>query len=276
MKHLFSSIELFQEQIFIGSLLGLFLSTIGIFLLLKNMAFMGITISQVLTAILAIFLFFQIEGDYFSLVGSIGFIFPMLYYITKVDEKKDTILGILFVSSTSISQLLLATGGNVQNHILHNFFGDILTSSIGFFSFGGVLVVCSYLVFILLYRRIQMFFFDSEEYIASGRTRSIELIFLVIVSCILTVSVKLFGSFYSSAQLIIPGFISLMFFSSMRSVFLFAGLISITATILGFGISLIEFKFGNGTFFPTSSVIVTILAIFSFCSIIIRRLFYLK
>ncbi|MDX1961283.1 MAG: hypothetical protein SFU98_22130 [Leptospiraceae bacterium] len=62
----------------------------------------------------------------------------------------------------------------------------------------------------------------------------------------------------------------------MRSVFLFAGLISITATILGFGISLIEFKFGNGTFFPTSSVIVTILAIFSFCSIIIRRLFYLK
>jgi len=276
LENLFNSLDIFLPKIFLGSILGVILSCLGVILVLRNMAFFCITLSQIATTSYAFILFFGIHGEYSVLLLSLITMTPLLYLSSK-SQKTDTLLGVLFVLFGATSQLILSLGGSVKNHLLNAYFGDILTSEIEVFSVSFLLCVFSFLVFIYYYKKILFFSFDEDEYLVRNHTSKIDLIFLIIVIISLSVSVHLLGSFYSSAQILIPGFTGLFLFRSMKSIFIFSIFLSLFSSFLGFFISLLGFEFrGELIYFPTSSLIVCILGGISFFLILIKKLKSMK
>lgn len=272
MENLITSIDLFLPQILLGSIMGIILSALGVIMVLRNLSFFGITLSQVATTSLAFTLFLGLENELFILLLS-SFILIPIGYISGFKEKADIFLGILFVGFGALSQILVTFGGNVQNHLLQAYFGDILTSQVSLNSFSFYLALLSFFIFIILYKKILFYSFDPGEYVTRKEMRYIDLYFLAIITICLSVSVRLLGSFYSVAQLLIPAFTCISIFRSMKLVFLFSGILSVLATIGGFIFSLYGIQKGNELIYlPTSSTIVLVLILISLILFLLNKI----
>jgi ABC-type Mn2+/Zn2+ transport system permease subunit len=269
---LISNFHLFLPQIILGTLLGVLLSNLGILLVLRKMSFFGVTLSQVSTFSFALVLFLGYKGEFLPILFSIFFLVPVFYLTQSSKSKSDTILAILFVGFGSLSQILLSFGGNVQNHLLTAYFGDILTSEIKLQSFMILLIAINIILFIVFFHKILFLSFDPDEYKVRGNPKLIELLFFAIITSILSVSVNLLGSFYSAAQLIIPAFTALYLTRSLGLALSVAGILSFLSTLLGFSFSLLGWDWkGELIYFPTSSTIVVILIFMSLSLITFKK-----
>ncbi len=264
--------ELFLPQLIIGSIIGALLSVIGILLVLRNMTFFGVTLSQGVSFSVAFSLFMSWENEIAPILLSMLLIFPMLLLKKNSMIKEEVILGILFVFFASLSQVLLALGGNVQNHLLASYFGDILTSQVKLNSISVWLAVLSFFVYLSLFRRFLFLSFDKEEYrIQIGNSILYEIIFYSILCIAVTVAVNLLGSFYSIAHMLIPVFTLLPFVRSTKSLALFCILFSLFGSIGGFLLSLTGIKYhGEDIYFPTSSLIILFMCFLSFVTLLIK------
>lgn len=260
------SFEFFLPQMFFGIFLGVLLSLFGSFLVLRNMAFFGVTLSQVVTTGVALSLFLGVEGEWFAILASIFILAPLVGMQQKERKHQDTLLGILFVFFASFSQFLLSLGGNVKNQIMAAFFGDILTNRAESLFFHFAVMVACFMVFVFFYNKFLFLSFDRDEF--AVRRNSIllyEILFYAIAVVLLSIGVHMLGSFYATAHLLIPAYTALVFVRSMGGLLLLGAIFSAFATILGFTLSLIGFEYnGEVVYFPTSSTIVVVLAMMGF------------
>lgn len=274
MQEILTSIEFFLPQIIIGTVLGIVLSFLGVILVLRNMAFFGVTLSQVVTSSVALSLFFGFQEDYVPILFSTIFMVSLL--LIKQDESRpaDTMLGIVFVTFSAFSQFLLSLGGNVKNHLMSAYFGDILTSQVKLNSPGFIMVIISLVLFFIYYKKILFLSFDRDEFsVRKLGTTQVDFIYYLITTISLSVSVNLLGSFYSIAHLLIPVYVGLIFARSMGFLFIFSGIFSILSTITGFVLSLKGVTIREETiYFPTSSTIVVFMAIIAFAILLSYRL----
>jgi len=220
-------------------------------------------------------LFMAWENELAPILLSMLLIFPMLLLRKSNMMKEEVILGILFVFFASLSQVLLALGGNVQNHLLASYFGDILTSQVKLNSLSVWLALFSFFVYIALFRRFLFLSFDREEYrIQIGNPVIYDTIFYMILSVAVTVAVNLLGSFYSIAHMLIPVFTLLPFVRSTKILAILCILFSILGTAGGFLLSLTGINYhGEEIYFPTSSLIILFLCLLSFSMFLFRSLF---
>ncbi len=254
------SLMFFLPQLALGIILGIIISFLGVIIVLRKMAFFGVTLSQIVSSCVAIALFFDLRNDLVIILLSSLFLVPLLL-LSRNQTYLDSKLGIIFVSFTALSQLLLSLGGNVKNHLMAAYFGDILTSQVKIFSLTFAIVVLCFIAFIIFYQKILFFSFDEDEFrVRKLSVNLTEISFYLILTIAISISVNLLGSFYSIAHLLIPVFTALSIAKSMRFLFIFSGIFSGVATFLGFNLSLFPFSRGGELlYFPTSSVIVSIM-----------------
>ena len=216
------TIEFFLPQILLGTVLGGLISILGVVLVLKKKAFFGITVSQVISSSVALGLFFGLSNEILTLGITILILIPLIYFL-KLNDSDDTILGIVFVGFTAFTQLLLNMGGNVKNHIMAAYFGDILTSSVKFkIEIIGILII-AVLIYILIYKKILFLSFDRDEYITRyGSPIRLEILYYLTIITVISITVNLLGSFYSIAHLLIPCFAGLQFARSMKFLLIFS------------------------------------------------------
>lgn len=274
MTNLLSNWELFYPQLILGCLLGGVLSSMGILLVLRKLTFFGVTLSQGVSFSVAICLFFGLKGEIYPILFSSLFILPLLTFRKIRSVREDVVLGILFVFFASASQLLLSLGGNVQNHLLSAYFGDILTSQVRLNSISIVIVGFSFFLFLSFFRRFLFISFDPDEYkIQVGASLYFDFLFFLILSATLSVAVNLLGTYYSVAHLLIPVFTFLGLIRSLRLLTIFCFLFSILATMIGFSLSLFGMDYhGELIYFPTSSTIVIVLIGLSLIVFILSKL----
>ncbi len=268
-----TTLKFFLPQLILGTLLGSMIAAMGVILVLRKKAFFGITVSQVISSSMAISLFLGIQNELFSLFFSCIIFIPLLF-IFNLSEAEDTVLGIIFVSFTAFTQILLNFGGNVKNHIMSAYFGDILTSQVKLnFTILSIFIFCL-ILFVYFYPRILFLSFDRDEYIVRyGNPFLIEFSFYFCMTLIISISVNILGSFYSVAHLLLPAFVGLFFARSMKFLFLFSIFFSIVFTVAGFILSLQGFQYqGNEIYLPTSSAIISLMSISSIILILIRKL----
>lgn len=273
MNEFLNTISFFYPQILLGSVLGALIASFGIIIVLRRMAFFGVTLSQVVTSSVAVSLFFGIQGELFVILLSCLFLIPLLVLYQSENTGGDTILGILFVSFTAISQLLLSLGGNVKNNLMSAYFGDILTSQVKLNFTSITILLLAILVFILIYPRILFLSFDENEFrVRKFSPKATELAFYILMTVTISVCVNLLGSFYSIAHLLIPVYIAFPFARSMGFLFLFSITFSLIATLIGFSISLIPVQFrGEEIYFPTSSTIVVTMAVLGLIVLLVKK-----
>lgn len=267
-----NSVQFFLPQLFLGVVLGALIASMGVIIVLRKMSFFGVTLSQVVSTCVGITLFLGIKNEFFPILLSIAVLIPLFIFYRNVSSE-DTILGILFVSFTAFSQVLLSFGGNVQQHLLSAYFGDILTSETNANPKLFLLVGVCIAIFTVFYKRILFLSFDEDEFKVRGFSVFFtEIVFFFIVTAIISVSVNLLGTFYSLAQMLMPVYSGIFFSRSMKTLFVFSIAFSIVGTIIGFIFSLFPITaMGTEIHLPTSSTIVVAMSVMTFLSVLFSK-----
>jgi len=262
-----SNFQFFLPQIFFGSLSGVLLALLGMLLVLRRMTFFGITLSQGVSFSVAVCLLMQWKGDLVPVFLSLGLAVLLLMIQRSPQSREEVVLGVFFLFFAALSQFLLSLGGNVQNHLMSAYFGDILTSQIEIAS----VLLCSLclILFIFYFQKFVWISFDRDDYqIRQGSPIYYDVLFYGILTICISVAVNSFGSFFSMSHLVLPSFSLLPWLRSFRSLAWGVSLFSLAGTSLGFFGSLIGYKYrGEEIFFPTSSTIILVLCFFGGISV---------
>lgn len=238
-----STWELFLPQLILGSLSGALLSLLGILIVLRRMTFFGLTLSQGVSFAVAVCLFLQWKGEVWTILFSLALTIPLVLIKNRIKNSEEVVLGIFFLFFSAISQFLLALGGNVQNHLMSSYFGDILTSQVKLNSFGVYASLGSLVLYGFFFSRFLFISFDPDQYrIQKGNPLFYDLLYYAILAISITVAVNLFGSFFSMSHMIIPIFSLLPWITSFRWLAVGCIFFSIFGTLLGFYFSLLDRK----------------------------------
>ncbi|MCS7205642.1 MAG: metal ABC transporter permease [Leptospiraceae bacterium] len=255
----------YLPQILLGGVLGVFVSWMGVFVILRKSVFLGITLAQAITLSVIFVLLLDIHSELLTLILGILFFLPVFVAYERFNLK-EAILAAGFVFYGALGQILTSLSGNVQNHIIAAYFGNILLISEKEWSHILIPLIVILFLFVIFYKKILAISFDPLFSKISGiRVSFYEGIYFLILSGILTLSIHFMGSFYTIAHLVIPPTISLLISRNFFFTFLSSTLISVSSTILGFVVSLWEWEitFLDKTLhLPTSSSIIVILSLF--------------
>lgn len=253
----------YLPQILIGSIVGMFSAWIGVFVLLRKSIFMGITLSQAITVSVIISFLLEFHSEIIVHLISILIFLPVYFLYYKV-EFKEAILASGFVFYAGLGQILTSIGANVQNHIVVAYFGNILLipEKEWVHILFPLLIVC--ILIIIFYKKILAISFDlTFSKIIKMNVYFVEIIYFLILTAILSMSIFFMGSFYSIAHMVIPSLIGLTLAKNLRFAFFIALSISFFSTLFGFIASLIPISINDKSLnLPTSSTIILVLSLF--------------
>lgn len=258
------ALSFYWPQILTGSIMGMLTALLGVFVILRKMIFSGVALSQAASAAVVGTLLLQLHSEPVVFALTVVLFVPFYVLQHRSEGLPDAVLAGALVFFSALSQVLLAMGGNAQNHLITAFFGNILTMPQDEWTHLWFPAAAGAMAFAVLYRPLLSVSFDRSYAKTSGiRPLMVEgPFYLLLIGC-LTTAIYLMGSFYTIAHLVIPGLIGLAFARSMRAALTIAAALSLFATVLGFALSLVPVSVGGQTLnLPTSSTIILVLSAF--------------
>lgn len=253
----------YKSQLLLGAALGGLCAALGVFVLLQRMILFGLTLSQAATFAAAVGLMNGWHNEASVIFLNLLLMLPFFLIHRRRPPAMDSILlaGLLFFAAAA--QIMLAFGGNVQNHLLSAYFGNILTVESDEWHHLLPWGIGAVLVFFLFFRNFTAVFFDRDQaQLSQYPVRTTEAVFFLLLSPVMGLSINLMGSFYGVAHLILPAIFGVTVMRSVAGAVAAAAAYSIVCTAAGFSISLIPVPVGDTTInLPTSSTIILTLCL---------------
>ncbi len=194
-----------QRAIIGGLILGAILAIMGIFVILRRMAFFGDGIAHASLAGIAIGILVSQNPLIIAIIFSIILAAIIFYLERKTTLTSDVIIGILFTASMALGVVLISFKTGYQPELISFLFGNILaikTSELIIMSIFAILVATFLFYF---YRQIIFITFDREGAKVSGiNTEVLDFIFYIMLAVAIVLGVKILGIILVSALLIIP------------------------------------------------------------------------
>jgi zinc transport system permease protein len=239
-----------QRALLAGVFSGALLAVLGIFVVLRKMAFFSDGIAHTALAGVAIALLVGQEPLIWA-VG-VGTVFAMAIYFLerKTDIAPDSLIGILFTSSLALGVVLMNFKRGYQPDLLSFLFGNILT--IRSTELWIIIPLAAIILSFVLFNYTKYLFIclnDELAKLAGIRTEIYRVLLYVLLAVSSILAIKMFGIILVSALLIIPVSFSKLFARSAKSLLalsiLFVEIIVIGGSILSLVLDL-----------PTGAVIV--------------------
>lgn len=231
---------IFENTFLIKSLiaslwLGISFALLGIFVLLKRMAFFSDGIAHASILGLALAFLFKLNFLIVALVSGIIFAISIYYLEKKTKINVDTLIGLIFVSALSLGFILISLKSGYKPDLLNFITGNILVLTDFDIYLTLVFSLLVLVFFIFNFRKLFLVLLDPHE----ARLRKInvsfyEIVFYIILALAVILGIKIAGILLVTALLIIPPTISSLVSSNLRGFIFFSIFFSIINIILGF------------------------------------------
>jgi len=239
-----------QRALLAGVFSGALLAILGIFVVLRKMAFFSDGIAHTALSGVAIALLVGQEPLLWAVVLGIVFAAAIFFLEKKTDISPDSLIGILFTSSLALGVVLMNFKAGYQPDLLSFLFGNILTIRSGEL---WAIIPASVLIgaFIMWnYRKYLLICLNKElAHLAGVRTDLYQFILYVLLAVASILAIKMFGIILVSALLIIPVSFGKLFARNARGLLaisiIFAELIVVGGIVLSLAFNL-----------PTGAVII--------------------
>lgn len=263
----------YKYQLLVGGVLGSVCAILGVFVLLQRQTLFAATLSQAgVLAFACVIIATELLGSHghghSEAKASIWFVLALNillmgpFYILRqrriANLDAALVAGIAFFSAAA--QVLTVVCG-LHTHLLTAYFGNILTVSPRDLVTSVIVLVPGIAAFVLIYRSLAATTFDRDQARLAGiSTAIVDLAFFILLGAVAALTLRLMGSFYTLAHLVVPGLFALSLTRSLGAAVVVAGGYSLAATLGGFTLSLIPITLADQTInLPTSSVIVMVL-----------------
>jgi len=254
-----------QRALFAGIIVGISCSILSNFVVLRKMSFYGDAVAHASLAGVGLGLLFGVDPFIsmilFSVLGGLFILF--MRGRTKMDF--DTLIGIYFSGAVALGVLIIGLLKGVRVDLMQFLFGDILGVSSSDLIISVVLAV--FVFSLILYKSrdfIRIAFNEDLAYVSGVNIKRTEVVFIVLVSLVVAVTIKIVGVVLTVALLILPAAIAKNVSSNLKQLFswsIFFGLFSTIVGIIG------SYYFNTAT---GPSIVTTAVVLFLFTSLFKR------
>ncbi len=246
-----------QKALFVGIIVSLISGFVSAFVVLRKMSFIGAGISHAAFGGVAIGFFIGINPTITAVIYSIAVALGIEFVSRKGKISEDASIGIFFASSMALGIVLISLSKEYTVDLFGYLFGNILAitkEEVLLSLFVAVLVIGCILLFL---KEIFMTTYSEEIARASGiSVRAINILFLLVLSVSIVISMKIVGIILISALLVIPGATAQLFAKNLYFMIALSCGVAVISTILGLVLSY-EFDIA-----PGGSIVLTATAIF--------------
>ncbi len=250
-----NSLDLFRQfpdAVLAGLLIAATCGVLGVFVILKRVVFIGITLSETAVCGMALAFLLHIHPVVGAMSLTLAGVALLAYPFEGSRVPRDTVLGLLFLMATSGAILLVSHSGFGLMEIKALLYGDlILTSRADLLVLAAVLVpvVLSQLLFL---RPMLNTFLDRDASSVMGlRVRFWETLFFVGLGLTISVASKVAGAGLVFGYLIAPPAAALLLTRRLGPALALAALAGMVATLGGMAVS---FRYD----LPTNQTIVAV------------------
>lgn len=223
-----------QRALIAGVLVGILLAALGVFVVMRKMAFFGDGIAHASLAGIALGILVGFAPLPVAIVYAV-IVALIIYALERGTQlSSDTIIGILFTASMALGVVIMSFIPGFQPELVSFLFGNILAINVtDIVIIGGF--ATGILVWLLGWRRhLTYATLDPDHATLSGINTQLHTILLyVALSVSVVLGVKILGIILVSALLIIPAATSRLLSNTFRSFFWISILLSVIVVVLG-------------------------------------------
>jgi zinc transport system permease protein len=228
----------FPQAVLAGLLIAVTCSLLGVFVILKRVVFIGITLSEVASLGIALAMILHVPALAGAGVMTLAAV-ALLAYPFEMDRlPREAVMGVVFVLASSLSILLVAGRGFGLHEVKALLYGDlILTSRADLYTMAMVLlpVLGALLLFL---RPILYTFLDREAAKVMGiRVGRFELVYFLGLGLAVSAASRAAGSLLVFCYLVVSPAAALLLSRRLGLAVLVAVTFSLTATLLGLACS---------------------------------------
>jgi zinc transport system permease protein len=223
-----------MRAIIAGSICGFLCAFIGVFVILRKMAFFSHAIAHISLTGVAIGFLVNVN----PLTTAIGFAVITGMLIPPLIEKSklsvDTVIGILLAVSMSLGVVLLGFVKGYKPDLISYLFGDILAVSSKDLYIIVALAIFSIVLMYFIFNEISTISFDEDWAKISGiKVKYFNYLFILLLSLIVVISIKIVGIILVSALVIVPGAAAINLAKNFRETFIYSIIIGILGSFVG-------------------------------------------
>lgn len=256
--------QFIQRALIAGVVLGILYAVLGVYVILRKMAFWGDGIAHASLAGIAFALYAGMYPLVWAIVVAVIFAVGVFYLERKTTLSNDTLIGVLFTSFMALGIVVMSFIKGYQPELVSFLFGNILTVT-----WNDVIVmsiVSALILFFVVYhsKKFALLTFDKESaYLAGIPVERYDLAFYVILAIAVVLGVKILGIILVSALLVMPASIAQLVsgsFKDLKQMSLFVAL----GIVLGGLIVSLSFDIPTGpTIILVGAVVFMAVTIFS-------------
>ncbi|OGK10904.1 MAG: hypothetical protein A2W80_05970 [Candidatus Riflebacteria bacterium GWC2_50_8] len=227
-------IDVYGGALPIAFLMAITFAIFGIFVVLKRMVFIGVTLSEVAACGVAFALIYEfppfLGAAMFCLVVVAILAYP--YELSKLP--RDTVLGTIFIFASGMGILLVAGSGFGLEKVKGILYGNLL-----FASTNDVLTICAVMIpallmLLIFFRPVLYSFLDRESALTLGiNVWRYELLFFVFLGLTVAAASRIAGVMLVFCYLVVPAATALLLSRNMVPGILLACFFAVLTTVLG-------------------------------------------
>jgi len=223
-----------QRATVAGVLVGALCAIIGVYVVLKGLAFIGAGIAHASFGGVAIGVWLGINPIWSAIVFCILTAWGIGITSRSSHVKEDTAVGVFFASTMALGILLIGLKQGYQVDLFSYLFGSILAVTIQDVWTTGVITAVVLATVLILYKDLMFITFDSEMAEVTGVPAG-RLYFLLITMMALTVvmSIKVVGIVLVSALIVTPAAAAYQLTEKFRNMMIIAVAFGIGSCVVG-------------------------------------------
>jgi len=256
--------QFMQNAILSAFLGGIACSTIGVFVVLMHMPFIGVCMAHAASAgaLLGLWLGFNPMLGAFGLsILSAAIVGPLA---DRGELSPETSVGVIFSLMLGLAFLFMGLMPGTKSGALELLWGSILTNTRSDVMFVGVVAVVVVGLVVIFYKEIQATLFNRDMALAVGIPATLTLYgILFLTGATITVSLRSIGGLLIFSLILNPAAAAYQLTYSLKRMFLLAAGFGVLSGWMGLLMSYLFNVPSGATIVVTSSVIFMITAIFS-------------
>lgn len=227
-------VDLFPNALISGVVMAVVCSLVGIFVVLKRVVFISITLSETAACGIAAAMLFGLP----PLAGAVVLTAAVVTFLSTPYENsqipRDAVLGVIFLTASALSILLVAKSGFGLHEIKVMLYGDLILAGPADRNILLLTGIPAFIFFLLFFRPIFYTFLDLEASRVMGvASRFWELAFFFLLGLVVSAASKSGGVLLVFCYLVAPPVTALLLVRNMAGVLVIAPLAGVIATLGG-------------------------------------------
>ncbi len=230
----------FPYAVVTGLLIAVTCAVFGLFVILKRVVFIGITLAEIAACGIAAAMLAGILPFGGAVIFTLAAVITLAFPFESRRVPRDALLGVLFVAASSLSVLLVSRSGLGLHEVKALLYGDLILASRTDFLMMTALLLPALCGLLLFLRPILYSFLDREAAMVLGvKPARWELLFFVLLGVIVATVSKVAGALLVFCYLVVPPAMALLLSRRLAMVMTLAAVISVLITIIGLSVSFV-------------------------------------